>query len=156
MSRRFGRNQRRRAREREAALQLQLIGLTMQRDRQARRIAELTRTIDDVEMCLGPHFAGLPPREVAASRFGLKDFSQPSFLMVARGGMPVEMLPMSIESEVDPQHFLHVRLYLGDGSAAYCVSKRAIIRMPARVIASRIAEEFSYHLVDGIRKAGGR
>lgn len=156
MSRRFGRNQRRRAREQMATLEHRLDESRHAAQFLTMRNAELCATIDDVEACLGPGFIGLPPRKLRGILAKRKDLHRPIYAADNKA-QPVEMLVMEVRSETDrADHMMHIMVELDDRSVGYALSRTAIARAPVDVLVRRISYEVARHLTVLLREEGGR
>lgn len=156
MSRRYGRNQKRRAREHIAKLTRHLDGCS--RDmillRQQRDGAR--RQLDNVRQALGPNFIGLPP-EVLVRRV-LEIGENYSFRYGAPGGdVTMQSLVVSSFNHSERHvHQLHFRVELAGQRVGYAISTPALLHAPADWLARDIGHEIARVLVHDLRKAGAR
>lgn len=154
MSKRFGRNQRRRLRQQveqatEALAMADGLMRKMRRDRD-----ELRGVIDDVEEALGPNFIGLPPQELVFQARHLGP--ERTFRTTVPGDQVVTMAIMDIDSSEKSDGYIHLRVRLDGKSVVYALSRPALLHSPARFIAQKMAMEMAPVLLQNIRKAGGR
>ncbi len=158
MSRRYGRNQKRRARLEIERLERQVSGwgeaysrdVPMLRNENTR----LRRLFADVRDALGPNFVGLAPEEVVRRTWEL---AAPDDFRKNVGGGIVTMRTMAYESfdrSDAPQHQLHFRVQLAGHRVGYALSEPALRHTPARFLAMNIAHELAELLVASLRKAG--
>lgn len=157
MGKRFGRNQRRRARQVEQELgQLRMAysladGLCRH---QGQKISDLQGAIERFARALGPNFVGLPVRELEmrASQIG----DRGSFLASRPNGNAVTCSLMQVdanENEIGDQ--VHFRVRLADGTVCYAASIQALHNAHPKDMAQMMAEQMASFLLTEIRKARG-
>lgn len=157
MGKRFGRNQRRRARELErefvelAATNAMNYGLAKF---QGERIRELKCVIDRFQHALGPNFIGLPLNELLV-QVGRIDYAG-SFRVPGRSGRAIQCAAMQTETRKDEvMDQVHFMVRLAGESVAYALSLRALHDTPPKYMAQRLAEQMAPVLLDAIRKQRG-
>lgn len=170
MSKRFGRNQKRRMREQVANLREALArdGALLQYVSEQKR--ELEEAMARARRILGNHVA-LPPElhgdhpHPLGGDFNVAPLEIPSLLSVDDSGVWAEPTAVSIERMhqllawiEDHGHdtrAIHFRVSLDSGEAAYVISRRAIERLSAaelqRTIAPQIALELAGHLARAVK-----
>lgn len=160
MSRRYGRNQKRKARQEIARLSQYLANyeeayhrdLSMLRQ----RCREATRQLDSVREALGQNFIGLDPETFVRRTMELDDphgWNHP----VPGGHVRMEGLSCRFfEDTHTPHHQLHFRVELAGKKVGYALSLQAIRHAPAEVVARKMAHELARMLVEDLRKAGGQ
>ncbi|MCD9087396.1 hypothetical protein [Stenotrophomonas sp. SY1] len=157
MSRRYGRNQRRRAREQVAQLEAQAVVLDQRTRRAEINAAQLRCQLDDVREALGPHFMGLPPQMLAGEIWRLYELDRAR--LPGPSGDAVEVRAMTFDCIVDSTHqtnFLHFLVRLAGGKAAYAISSAALLNAPAEAVARQIGRQIATRLVRDLRSAGLR
>lgn len=163
MSRRYGRNQKRRARERMAALEADVTRMDSARgmsEALARdAFAQRDRSQDElrrVMQALGPNFIGLSPVEAAFSAVPARE---DQFRMLAPDDSIATMHMLKINT-VDWGNsvacMMHVRARLAGGESAYALSARAIADTPAEVLAHHLSRELALYLLEALRRNGAR
>lgn len=159
MSKRYGRNQRRRAREHIASVDRRCIELTaaMLLDRalishQHEKLEELKSIVSDVGQCMGEYFFGLPPpalRDLLLQRADCR----PTFRMMAPDSSVVDMHTLIVANCFStPEQAMHTMVELAGCRAAYAISYQALLHAPANILARNIAGELGAFLVTEIRK----
>lgn len=155
MSRRYGRNQKRRARqeiERLRCAHALADGLSK------RLLAENARLQDqlaNVVDALGPNFVGLPP-EVAAYQATQYDWDRGNYRALASGDDVVSMQMLCIEDGRDRvSNRIHFRVRLADGNIGYALSEQALWDTPAAVLGRQLAVEIAPALVRACQKHRG-
>ena len=154
MGRRYGRNQKRKARLRIEELETAhrmadalLKRVASQRDR-------LRTELNMVSDALGPNFIGLSPVEAALKCASVKDGR-----MLDPDGDVATMHCLAVHT-VDGNDSMdarmHIRANLADGSVAYAISQRALMDCEASFLAVRIAQELAPALVASLRRNGAR
>lgn len=158
MSKRFGRNQRRRMRAEvenlKQAMQMDRALLRRQRSTIERQAEVITRVSD----ILGEHFAGLEPKDMQVNE--IRDIPMP----VRRGAEifaftngPIEGLAEQLvmlesiapEIGVDPlQQRMHVYLRTRRGDVAYGITEEAMMSMPRQHLVKHIAVMTASYLVE--------
>lgn len=157
MGKRFGRNQRRRARE----VQQQLVdlraahGMTEGLCRyQGDKIRDLQYAIERFARALGPNFVGLPLRELELRASGIG--SRGSFLAAVPGGNAVTCSLMQIDaSENEIRDQVHFKVRLADATVCYAASLLALQNAHPKDMAQMMAEQMAPFLLTEIRKARG-
>ena len=165
MSRRYGRNQKRRAREEIAKAKAEAArweeGYRRDVPMLEQMLAERREALETVAEVLGPEFIGLPLRELVLGifdRYTMDDMPD-SFQMQATGdpNMVMRMQVMEVSAEDDRMRACtHVRVRLAGSASAIAFSDTALRRTPERVIAREISIELARHLVRHIKNRGGR
>lgn len=178
MSKRFGRNQRRRAREALAAAQETVKQLEFARRMDAALLADQSRTIDrlrsmisEIAYIVGHHaviageptvltygFDGMraaPDRGELVVGYGPSGQEAPSFNAIT--AETLRLLKFSAIRDELARH-IHFRVSLADGNIGYAISMRAIESMPAdaleRLLAVEISRDMSRSLVGFLRDRG--
>jgi len=153
MARRFGRNQRRRAREALASEQAAHSSTSHQLAAQKQQVAALRLQLDDVAEILGTDFLGLSARLHA---FEIPD-RWSSLQIGDEGGNVHTMHVLDVDSsEGWMRSAIHLRAQLAGGEVRYCLSTTALHRAPAEVLAKGIAREMAPLLVSELRRRGFR
>lgn len=165
MSRRYGRNQKRRAREEIARLQSEAArweeGYRRDVPMLERALAEKRDALAVVTEVLGPDFIGLPLNELMLGifdRYTMDDMPD-SFRMQATGDPTMAMRMQVMEVGVDDnrmQACTHVRVRLAGSASAIAFSDAALRRTPAHFLAREIGQELACHIVRHIQSRGGR
>lgn len=165
MSRRYGRNQKRRAREEIARLQGEAArweeGYRRDVPMLERALAEKRDALAAVAEVLGPEFIGLPLNELMLGildRYSMEDMPD-SFRMQATGDptMVMRMQVMEVRADDDRmQARTHIRVRLAGSSSTIAFSDTALRRVPAHVLAREMAQELAHHIVRHIKSRGGR
>jgi hypothetical protein len=159
MSRRYGRNQKRAARARIAALEQALSRALRSYAAETTVRRRLQQVLEDVTAALGPQYIGLPPTSIpmVLHRDG---FVNDRFLIPDHDGNVATMHMLSTSVQQDPiqaqRNCLHVNVKLADGRAGYAIAQSAILRTPAPLLARRIADQIAPFLLSEIRSQGGR
>lgn len=157
MSRRYGRNQRRRARAHVAELEAQAAELQHQAS-SARFEANTYRwQVADVREVLGPHFMGLPPQMLGPEIWRLYELDRA--LLPGPADDVIEVRAMTYETVFDstkPPHYMHFLVRLAGGEVAYAISSAALRNAPAEVVARQIGRQLATQLVRDLRRAGLR
>lgn len=152
MGKRYGRNQKRRARERIAQLQLACTRDAGLLKYMADKARDLEGQIANLADALGVNYVGLPAREIAMKVSDLK-FGD-SFRYLAPNNAVASAHLMHVDAEHDERLSVHFRVRLGPGYVAYAVSSQALMSSPARFLARRMADEMAPTLLGEIRKLG--
>lgn len=159
MSRRYGRNKKRAARERieylerrhEACIEAYNNDTGMLRQ----QLRSATRQLDTVKRCLGENYIGLDPETFINRTMTL---AEPyDFLAPVRDG-DVQMRSMSYRSFNESglhHHRLHFRVALAGAEVGYVLSEPALYNAPAEFLARNIAHVIADRLVHDLRKARG-
>lgn len=176
MSQRFGRNQRRRAREAIQAAQEEVHALRYALDvnnaliqEQGRKLREAEAFAREVARMVGREavIAGVPtqfdagmPRDEAL-KYGIRTTPPRQFdnWIDAADVMSVQAVRYEILRLLDVRTIrdimsqqMHVRVQLADLTTGYSMSEMALSRMTAREIAQRIAPEIAQHLAEQLKK----
>ena len=170
MSKRFGRQQKRKMREAIASAERGKELLKKRVDFVLSERAELRRTVDDVANILGAHFIGLEPetREIEHLQFlargcyevGVRSnvsavnynatAIQMSTMEFARWVLPI-LSGSSMQDELRNRD--HYRFVYDGKQVGYAIERCEIDRMPLEVLQRRIATEMSNMLVGQLRNA---
>ena len=161
MSRRYGRNQKRRAREeiaqREQAIASLLTGMAQDRallQRQRMDIAERDDQLKFVAKVLGTNFIGLRP---ALYEFREKHQSDYFRHQVNGGDVLMHTMRTNITTAPDrPDYMVHFRATLMDEVVGYAISECALRDGPEDYIVRRISDEMARLLIAELRKKFGR
>lgn len=161
MSRRYGRNQKRRARAEIAQLEQKATELqaAMVLDRallrhQTQKINELQSRLEDVARIMGTNFIGLEP---ALWKFQEKHQINRFRCPVDGGDVVMHTMMAGItKDQFRPDYMVHFRVDLAGESVGYTISEVALRHGPEEYIARRISEEMAQMLVRDLRKKLGR
>lgn len=161
MSRRFGRNQRRRARAEIAQLEQKVADLSsaMEMDRallrqQTQKIGALRGQLENVARIMGTNFIGLEPKLLDFSRSIRSD---PFRYPVDGGDVLVHVMKSRVTVCRDrPDYMIHFRVDLASEAAGYAISECALRDAPEDYIVRLISEEIAHTLVRELRKKNGR
>jgi hypothetical protein len=169
LSQRFGRNQRRRARELAQQLRTEAEGLRVALTRDKRSLREQASDIEAMRQqlreavrILGPNSAALPPTKLrlpgkGRPRVALGGWTLPPL------GAPGDTFESSVVTRHElkvlfarlkkdpPTGMVHARVEFDDRQYGYGISDEAIQTMPADLLARRIGEEITELLVQQIR-----
>lgn len=149
MSRRYGRNQKRKARAVIAALDSERQQALAHAERLAQTSLRQAYELELVRDALGPSFVGLPIHEIEK----LAGPGRDDFRMLAPGGNAVTMRQMTVDSLDDVlSDRLHMRVRLADGTASYAISMAALLHSPPEFMARQLASEIAPALLTEIRK----
>jgi hypothetical protein len=167
MSKRFGRNQRRRMREQVAGLEqaVQMDRALLQRQRG--ELHELSEEIRDAKAIVGAYSVVLepdrlrvngPPRDVVELPLPL--LPNDEFVLADDDSAPPsyveERVPLSVMlARVDEDQMkraVHVRVEFAGGQWGYGMSQQAMAKLPARQLTKTIARELARVIAPEIRK----
>jgi hypothetical protein len=161
MSRRYGRNQKRRARAEIAKLEQVAAELQagMEMDRgllqfQAREINRQQSQLNDVARIMGTNFIGLQP-----ALWKFSDKHQPDYFRcrVNDGDVQMHVMRTHIASAPDrPDYMMHFRVELAGEPVGYAISECALRDGPEDYVVRCIAEEMARLLMSELRKKFGR
>jgi hypothetical protein len=158
VGKRFGRNQRRRAREQIALLAAERSRWQEAHARESgllRHVSDklrgMERQMEDLAEALGVHYVGLPACEIVMKA---SELQRDSFRMLTPSGAVSVMEVMRVESHHDDRSQMHVRVNLGPSTVAYAISVQALLRTPATYLARAMATELAPALLAEIRKSG--
>lgn len=164
MSRRYGRNQKRRAAAEIAELKDRIVelnyGITLA-NALSRQLAvdkaKLQSQLDYVVRTLGPNFIGLPAPE-AAFKVTEEVRRRGDFRMLVPGSDEIATMHLlSVEdSDDDVRNQIHLRVRLAERDVGYAISKQAIWATPADILARRLADELAPAFVTSLRAHGAR
>jgi len=155
VGKRFGRNQRRRAREVAQELGNMRVAYGMSEGlcrHQGQKIRDLEDAIERFARALGPNFVGLPLRELdmRAHRLGPRG----DFLAAELGGKAIPCSLMQVDaSENNIRNQVHFSVRLADAEVRYAASIQALQHAPSKDMAWRLASEMAPFLLTEIRKA---
>lgn len=161
MSKRFGRNQRRRAREQVAKLQNENGLLTVGADlmeaslrKAANEVHMLRRELSDAKLYLGENSPAFPPNQFD---FGRKLYRDEPFSLPTRTGwneaIAMQVVRRDSEDLRDQVHFL---LFAGPEQWGYAITKRALASAPREVIAQHIVAVLVDMMLDKMNTRGRR
>ena len=158
MGKRFGRNQRRRAREQIAQLTADSSRWQEAHARESgllRHVSKKLRAMEnqmaDLTEALGVHYVGLTAREIVMKA---NELARDSFRMLTPSGAVAAMDLMRVDSNHDERSQMHCRVRLGPSTVAYAVSAQALRYTPATYLARTMAIEMAHALLAEIRKSG--
>lgn len=157
MSRRYGRNQKRRARAAIARLEQRATELQtgMAMDRallrsQTQRIDELRAQLKDVAEIMGTDFIGLEP---ALWKFNDKHKLDYLRCPVDGGDVLIHTMRTKITSDrLRPDYMVHFRAELAGETVGYAISECALRDAPEGYIVRRISDEMARLLIGDLRK----
>lgn len=164
MSRRYGRNQKRRARE-ELANVMALADYRIKAHAESLNmlqgaLREKRDALAAVADALGPAFVGLPLNELMLRIFDVAyvEDAPDSFMAVPPGASdPVTMQVLKMSAHDDlVRDRVHVRVRLAGGDVAYALSDAAIRQMPADALARNVGRHIAEFLVSELVKRGVR
>jgi hypothetical protein len=162
MSRRYGRNQKRAARQRIEALEREAAnwkeGYHRDTTMLSLTLGRVRNELSNVRAALGPAFVGFAPEEIASHfRQATLEDEYSWNEAVADGHVRMQSLSYSCHERSDkPRHQLHFRVSLAGADVGYAISDPALQRAPADYVARAIAHELASMLVRDLRKAGAR
>ena len=149
MAKRYGRNQKRKARAHAEALQQ---ALTMQyslaREMSA-RISRIDKQLQNCARVLGVGFIGLEP-EI----YRLRDkMNTETMRAITADGAIVNLARMDTRVSTDsrPTHMLHFRLYLGGVQVSYAITHQALRDAPKEIIIQELSREMATQFVESYR-----
>lgn len=151
MSKRFGRNQRRRAREaleweksRASYLQNELYAVQS-------RLGEVQRQLNVAKACLGDKHPAFPAGKFDA---GFKPQPEDPFMMNPYLGQKEKGTVMRFATPRRDDHSrdVHYVLYAGKERVAYAISDHALQNVPRDVLAYRMTEQLVELLLDNMSK----
>ena len=162
MSKRYGRNQRRAARQRIAELEYAMVlDRALLRD-QSNEIGRLKSIIDDARMVAGNMSALLPATNMA---MGINPTDK---LYIEHRNIDFENLgeasihdffkriPLNVLMAKVKQHVfdnsLHFSVHFSDGSWGYAISDVTIINTPKEILIARVCEQLSKIIVRDMKK----
>ena len=153
MSKRFGRNQRRKARQELAAAKAALERYRIDTEG-TKHVLEhvmleklnLERVVQDITEMLPAGSALLPPKKVIFADLNREAYS--SIAVPCIGGMFVERIPVAVASIKNDVNFgVHFYVNFGQNRFAYAISKQALEMMPLHrfkdVIAKNLGRQFA-------------
>lgn len=161
MSRRFGRQQKRKMRAQIADLERANAGLQSAYDLNigltkhlSRSLNEMRETFSNLEGVLGPYFIGLPPKVVSVREihdvYQMPELSRaPIKPWDGRDLNDLEYKVHALENTMLESEYramlgyMHVRLNGPAGDFAYSTTRQALMRMPKDMLISRLAQEFA-------------
>lgn len=158
MSKRFGRNQKRKLKAQVERLEKEHVAARNTVGWYTKRVYELERERDNVMRCLGVTFVGLDPAlldyELSKWADGRGQFQYMSPLDTRE---TMHLLDYKVDDQRWPQQEMHFRFRLADREVGYAISGRALYstRVPADYLAEQMAREMARMLVDDIRKLMG-
>lgn len=154
MAQRFGRNQRRRARQLLASEQAAHASAVREVDRQMQYVADLQRQLHEVAELLGTNFLGLGAKLSAVE---LPENAECFQALCDDGSSIHKMHILGVDSsESWHRSAIHLRTRLASGEVVYSLSETSLHRAPAEYLAERIAREMAPVLVRELRRKGIR
>jgi len=160
MSRRFGRNQRRRLREELAKAQraayLAINDVRFAREQIAvatNRAIELSQQLETVQHAVGEHFIGLPPKHFVTLMEQLhgRDLERLRMSIYGAQATAAILQVQCVDNTLPGQFHFHARL--AGGAVAYGISYGALRMTPIPVLARQIAAELAPALAREARTA---
>jgi len=161
VSRRYGRNQKRRARaeiaQREQTITNLQTGMAMDRAllrSQTQRIEELRGQLKDVASILGTNFIGLKP-----ALWKFSDKHRPDYFRCPVDGGDVLMRTMRTgitDGNGRPDYMVHFHVELAGEPVSYAISECALRDGPEDYIVRRISDEMARLLMGELRRKFGR
>jgi hypothetical protein len=159
MSKRFGRNQRRKMREQAENLSAALVREQGLLRHQSGVIARQREALDDVAATLGNYFAGLPAKTIEVERL-LREIRLPAPIpmaqLVYRPSEEIEQVvrhAVHVLGCIAPEHVLddlrgcmHVRVRTRYGDAAYALSDMAARTAPREALIRQLSEELAIYI----------
>lgn len=160
MSRRYGRNQKRRARAEIAKMELELVNLRTDMALDRTQLQSLRQEIEErdeqlkfVAQVLGTNFIGLRP---ALYAFENKHAPDEFRWAVDGGDVRIHTMRANITVARDrPDYMVHFRATLMDEVVGYSVSECALRDAPEGYIVRRISDEMARLLMGELRKKFG-
>ena len=154
MSRRYGRNQKRRARAEIAQLEQRTAELQAGMRSQTWEISRQQSQLNDVARIMGTNFIGLHP-----ALWKFSDRHQPDYFRcrVNDGDVQMHVMRTHIASAPDrPDYMVHFRVELAGEPVGYAISECALRNGPEDYVVRCIAEEMARLLMAELRKKFGR
>lgn len=156
MAQRYGRNQRRRAREQITALQRSRNAERELLSQAKHETQELATALDEARYILGDS-AALPPRAWGdhpaddQDSFMVAPHEPPSFVTLQAETVSRKLLQMHLlVTQIEQRRFgvpgLHCRVRLAGGDWAYAVSESALRKLPTDALRRRLVRELSIQL----------
>lgn len=161
MSRRFGRQQKRKMRAQIAELERANariqeaydLNVALTRDFSS-KLNEMRGTFNNLEGVLGPYFIGLPPKVVSVREihdvYQMPELSRaPTKAWDSCDLNDIEAKVYALENTMLKAEYrtmlgcMHVRLRGPAGDFAYSTTREALMRMPKNMLLSRLAQEFA-------------
>ncbi|WP_304350522.1 hypothetical protein [Comamonas testosteroni] len=153
MARRYGRNQRRRAREALASEQAAHASTATYLKSERECTWELRSQLEEVAEILGTNFIGL---QAKLRTIPIQD-DQDSFLCGLSDGNMQTMQILRVDSSEDwHRNATHLHAKLSGVKVVYALSETAISRTPAKSLAHRIAKEIAGALLYELHRRGIR
>lgn len=162
MSKRYGRQQKRRARETEAQLRAEVARLeSANRVLRTRlhwnehEVLRLAQAMEDVRRSLGESYYGLPAGEIV--RRLSEEYPRPwmDWILPDNPGAPLRMEILRADVVTnDPRLWVGLRLELAGQSYGYAISEAAIYEAPAEYLAEHFARMAARQLVEKLRTKG--
>ncbi|KLD65456.1 hypothetical protein [Dyella japonica] len=162
MSRRFGRNQKRRLREQVAHAEaearradLVLTGAIRDRDRLRRDADRYYAQLKLVARSLGPMYVGLPTAHIGEAIAAVIERTEAESVTVSNAGRHVDCAVMRVTGVSDRlRDDIHFHVKSRGVHAAYGMSWSALLNAPVDVVAEQIARELAHGVVREIRGPG--
>lgn len=153
MSKRFGRNQKRRLTRALESLEMHKAELG---DRIGSNMAELSRLrsrLRDAEAVLGVDHPAFPPNHMYAQRPTRRD---PDYAVRMRNGIYVNPMAMHTREVLDHREQAHVMLTYGGHIWGYAITYHALRCCPREVLARHMAHAFTEMALQELNKMGVR
>jgi len=162
MSRRFGRNQRRKLQAKVAFLERNLLRSQGHYQQAVKNGATNAEIIQETANLLGQHFCTLPAESVEVTSMGpyLEGYMMDRSITHSQNFM-LEVLPVLRGSAVidDLSGMMHVRIEIDGHVAGYAISPKALAEMryvsAARKLNKQISSILTHHIMRSIQKEYG-
>jgi len=161
MTKRYGRNQKRRARAQAEALQADVQAarqaLTLEQalvGKMRARIDRQEKQLQDCARVLGVAFIGLEPAVYAIEN---RTHAQ-QFRALTVDGTRIELAHMTARVFTDshPTRMLHFSLLLGDGQCSYTITEEALRYAPPEIVIENLSRQMARQFVEGYRAEKAR
>lgn len=164
MSQRFGRNQRRRAREALASTQRALDMANGLSNWQGARLRSLQTEIDEAKQMVGPfsalfapqasHVGGPEMQRVSVDNLGpAADYDYSAPLKAQLQSVPLDVLLVSVNADLFKE-MLHADVVFAGERVAYSISRMALSSMPRERFVREASRSIAMHLDRELRKRG--
>lgn len=163
MSKRYGRNQKRRNREEIARLVKERNSIANMASDYLLELHMLREAIKDARTMLGEYSAFLPAktvpmRNVPSHPWNVSLSNDPSTeSMIARFRLAVmQAMALSSKEMLEDYGGVHFEIRMPDGCVSYAVDNQAIINTPEHILAKRMAWQIAAMLTKELKKLKGR
>lgn len=153
MSRRYGRNQKRVARQRIAELEVAVAMCQRELVNTGDALADAREELRDVAVALGRDFIGLRPGAIAMTAREFARVQDAGSFRAVIGDSVATMCLLNSDVIRDPGFATHVHISIGGRKVGYAISLAALHYTPAGLLARRIANEVGHRLVADLRAA---